>query len=229
MGSSVTQRRSGVIIGALMIGLLMGAGAAFVILQMQLNQLTSQLASARRMSAPNLPAFVAVSLDPKSTALLLLDFTPNICYRRASCNATLPNVQALQAKARTAKIPILYTRMPVVELSNRTGETVMMSDSGAIKFYGTELDAWLKDKQVKTVIVAGISGNGAVLYTVYGLSIRGITTVVVADCVVSDSDYIQTYAFFQLLNQPGRSNTDNKPLAPSVVTLSTVSLIQFGS
>jgi nicotinamidase-related amidase len=212
-----------------MIGLLAGAGGAYVILQTQLNQLANQLASARRTSPPNLPAFVQVSLDPKSTALLLLDFSPGICYRRAACNVTLPTVQALQAKARAAKIPILYTRIPVAELSNRTGETVMMSDRGADKFYATELEAWLKDKQVKTVIVAGIAGNGAVLYTVFAASMRGFTTVVVADCVVSDSDHIQTYTLFQLLNQPGRSNTDNKPLAPSAVTLSTVSLIQFGS
>jgi len=224
-----TTRGRGFVIAALLIGLMVGAGAAYMILQTQLSQLRNDLATARRLSAPNLPAFVPVSLDPKSTALLLLDFSPNICYRRAPCNATLPNAQALLAKARAAKIPILYTRIPVAELSNRTGETVMMSDRGAVKFYTTELEAWLNDKQVKTVIIAGVAGNGAVLYTAFGASMRGFTTVVVADCVASDTDYIQTYTLFQLLNQPGRPNTENKPLVPGAVTLTTVSLIQFSS
>jgi nicotinamidase-related amidase len=233
MDSSKTQRRrSVIIIAALMIGLMVGAGAAYMILQTQLSQLRNDLGTARRLSAPNLPAFVSVSLDPKSTALLLLDFTASNCYRRAPCNATLPNVQALLAKARTAKLPILFTalgRVPVTELSNRTGETVISNDRWADKFYGTELEAWLRDKQVKTVVIAGLAANGAVLYTAFSASLRGFTVVVVADGLVSDSEYIQTYTFFQLLNQPGRVNVDNKPLAPNAVTLSTVSLIQFGS
>jgi len=226
MHSSDASRRRfpAILVAVLMIGLVVGAGGAYVVFQTQLAQLTSVLERAR---APSLPAFAPVGLDTKSTALLLLDFTPSICYRRAMCNATLPNVQALLTKARDVRVPIAYTRIPVRELSNRTGEVVITNDKGADKFYGTELDAWLRDKGAKTVVVVGIAANGAVLYTAFEAALRGYTVVVAADGVVSDSDYVQNYTLFQLLNQPGRSNAENKPFAPNAVTLSTVALIQF--
>ena len=225
--SDTNGRRFHVILAAIfIIGLMVGAGGAYVVFQTQLAQLTSVLEKAR---APSLPTFAPVGLDTKSTALLLLDFTPSICYRRATCNATIPNVQALLTKARNARVPIAYTRIPVRELSNRTGEVVITNDKGADKFYGTELDAWLRDKGARTVVVVGIAANGAVLYTAFEATLRGYTVVVAADCVVSDSDYVQNYTLFQLLNQPGRSNAENKPLAPSAVTLSAVALIQFAS
>ncbi|MGA2783651.1 MAG: isochorismatase family cysteine hydrolase [Candidatus Bathyarchaeia archaeon] len=144
------------------------------------------------------------------------------------CNVTLPNVQALLSKARSAGVPIVYTKIPVRELQNRTGETVITNDRGPDKFYGTVLDTWISDKQAKTVVIAGILTNGAVLYTAFAATLRGYK-VVAADATVSDSEYIQTYTMFQMLNQPGRSNPENKPLAPNAVTLSTVPLIQFGS
>jgi nicotinamidase-related amidase len=223
-----SSKRSGrlhaILVAVLIIGLLIGAGGAYLFLKTQLVELASQLEKAK---APSLPPLASVSLDTRSTVLLLLDFTPAICYRRASCNATLLNAQALLAKARSAGIPITYTRSPVVELSNRTGEVVIANDKGADKFYNTELDAWLRDKGSKTVVIAGIAANGAVLYSSFEAALRGYTVVVAADSVVSDSEFIQNYTLFQLLNQPGRSNPENKPLAPSAVTLSSVSLIRF--
>jgi len=235
MNPSTEHRvRSFRVIAIVMIALVIGAVGEYVILRTQISQLTNETISTRgqisesgRMPPPKFPAFAPVSLDSKSTALLLFDFTSSICYRRVSCNATLSNTQVLLAKARLAKVAILFTRVPVNELSNRTGEMVIMNDKGADKFYGTELEVWLKANQVKTAIVAGVSANGAVLYTVYGLSLRGVAVVVVTDGISSDSDYIETYTLFQLLNQPGHSNTQNKPLAPNAVTLSTVQLIQF--
>jgi nicotinamidase-related amidase len=145
------------------------------------------------------------------------------------CNVTLPNVQALLSKARSAGVPIVYTRIPVRELQNRTGEAIITNDRGPDKFYGTVLDTWINDKQAKTVVIAGILTNGAVLYTAFAAALRGYTVIVATDATVSDSEYIQTYTLFQLLNQPGRSNAENKPLAANAVTLSTVALIQFGS
>ncbi|HKM50410.1 MAG TPA: isochorismatase family cysteine hydrolase [Candidatus Bathyarchaeia archaeon] len=215
-----------ILIASFMIGLVVGAAGAYLIFQTQLAQVTSEFEKER---SPRLPAFTPVTLDPKSTVLLLLDFTPTICYRRSMCNVTLPNVQALLSKARSAGVPIVYTKFPVRELQNRTGEAVITNDRGPDKFYGTVLDTWISDKQAKTVVIAGIVTNGAVLYTAFAAALRGYTVVVATDATVSDSGYIQSYTLFQLLNQPGRSNAENKPLAPNAVTLSTVPLIQFGS
>jgi nicotinamidase-related amidase len=106
---------------------------------------------------------------------------------------------------------------------------VITNDKGADKFYGTELETWLKDRQVKTVVITGVATNGAVLYTAFAASLRGFTVVVASDGVASDNDYVQSYTLFQLLNQPGHANPENKPRAPNAVTLSTTALIRFGT
>jgi nicotinamidase-related amidase len=112
------------------------------------------------------------------------------------CNLTLPKVQVLISKARSAGVPIAYTRIPVQEISNRTGEIIITNDRGADKFYGTALDSWLRDRQAKTIIIAGIVVNGAVLYTALEASLRGYTVVVPADATISDSEYGQGYALY---------------------------------
>ena len=214
------------IVAFFMIGLIVGAARAYLIFQTQLSQVTSELEKGR---TPRLPTFTPVTLDSKSTVLLLLDFTPTICYRRSMCNATIPSVQALLSKARSAGVPVIYTKIPVRELSNRTGEPIITNDRGPDKFYGTILETWISDRQAKTIVIAGILTNGAVLYKAFAATLRGYTVVVAADATASDSEYIQTYALFQMLNQPGRSNAENKPLTPNAVTLGTVAQIQFGS
>ncbi len=216
----------------LLIGLIFGAGLAYTLYQSQTSGLETQVSLLRnelvKAKAPQIPALVPVTLDPKTTALLLLDFTTGTCYRRASCNATLASVQTLLAKARGASVPILYTQQPVQALVNRTGETVIANDRRANKFYATELENWLRGKGIKTVAIAGVAANGAVLYTAFEATLRGFTVVVLGDGIASDNDYIQTYTLFQLLNQPGRSNPQNKPLASSAITLSSTNLISFG-
>ncbi len=215
-------------------GLVLGSGIASVLLQSRINALETQVSllqsGLQNATASRVPALVPVTLDSKTTALLLLDFTTSSCYRRASCNATLPTVQTLLAKARAASVQILYTRLtgPIVQpLLNRTGETVITNDQAADKFYSTDLENWLRGKSIKTVVIAGVAANGAVLYTAFEATLRGFTVVVPADGIASDSNYIQNYTLFQLLNQPGRANAQNKPLAPSAITLSSASLISF--
>ncbi len=241
MGSSDSKQKktTAVYFALLLIGLILGAGVTYTISQSQISGLETQVGQLRsdltggkaeleKAKAPRVPASVPVTLDPKTTALLLLDFRPANCYRRASCNATLPNVQGLLAKARSAGVAVLYTNVPVRELSNRTGDTVLTNDRGANKFYATELENWLKGKGIKTVIIGGVAANGAVLYTAFEAALRGFTVIVPTDAIASDNEYIQTYTLFQLLNQPGRSNPENKPLAPTAITLSSTTLITFG-
>ena len=228
-----------------LIGVFAGSGIVYMISQMQFSQLVTELNTSRRQlgdtrtelfgvkvdldkaKSPRLPAFVPVDLDPRSTSLLLLDFTPSIAYRRQMFNASLPNIQAFLAKTRNAGVPILYTRVPVPELASRQDETVITNDKRADKFFETELESWLRSKQVKTLVITGVATNGAVMYTAFAASLRGFTVVVAADGAASDSEFIQNYTLFQLLNQPGRSNPENRPLAPNSVTLSTTALIRF--
>ena len=74
--SSLDAKRSRfpkIIVAFFMIGLIVGAAGAFLVFQTQLAQVTSEFEKGR---PPRLPAFTPVTLDSKSTALLLLDFMP---------------------------------------------------------------------------------------------------------------------------------------------------------
>ena len=65
------------------------------------------------------------------------------------------------------------------------------------------------------------------LYTTFGLNLRGITVVVAQDGISAEPEFPTTVTRWQLLNEPGFTNADNKPLAKGFVTLSTTDLISF--
>lgn len=185
---------------------------------------TTTLASsaAGNASLPSIPAPIPVTVDPKTSALLVLDYV--FCYRSPGCNATLPTVANLIDKARSAGIPIIYTRQPIKELANKTGEPVILNDVGADKFYNTSLANILQSKGVKTLIIAGIAPNGALMYTAQEAIIRRYTVIIPKDTIIG-TDFVQTYVQYQLLNFAGRNPT-NKPQTGNI-TISTTPEIQF--
>src|SRR4029077_9236885 len=72
---------------------------------------SASASSASSASTPALPPPASVSVDPRTSAVLVLDYV--FCYRMTGCNATLPAVQALLTNARSAGAPIIYTRTPI--------------------------------------------------------------------------------------------------------------------
>lgn len=180
--------------------------------------------------APNIPAPVALSVDPTTTAYLLLDLTSAGCQPRRSCPASLPAVASLLQRARDAKTLVVYSDTPTAgvtimpEVAQQADEPKVTSR--ADKFFGTDLDDILKAKGIKTVVIVGTAANGAVLYTSFGANLRGYTVVVAEDGVSSDDAFAVLLTRYQLLNQPGFSNPENRPLAPGV-TLSRTDLIRF--
>ena len=180
---------------------------------------------------PTIPAAVAVEVPVKGAALLVLDITNTICDVRPSCVTSVPKIANLVKKARDAKVPIIYstTTTPGTlvrpEIAPQTGDTTVAGR--ADKFFGTTLDKILADKAVENAVVVGSASNGAVLYTVFGLNLRGITAVVAQDGISAEPEFPTTLTRWQLLNQPGFANADNKPLAKGMVTLSTTDLVTF--
>jgi predicted xylose isomerase-like sugar epimerase len=61
--------------------------------------------------APKAPELKAVSVDPKKTALLVMDFNKNGCTpeRRARCVAALPKVQKILNEARAKGVLVVHT------------------------------------------------------------------------------------------------------------------------
>ena len=60
-----------------------------------------------------------------------------------------------------------------------------------------------------------------------GHALRGYTVVVAQDGISAEPEFPITLTRWQLLNQPGFTNADNKPLAKGMVTLSTTDQITF--
>ena len=188
--------------------------------------------SAPGVPIPTTPAPVAVSLDTKTTALAVLDINSMSCAPRQPCVDTLLAIQALLKKARDAKVPVVYgttTNAGVTIMSQvapQAGEPTVASPS-ANKFYGSTLDETLKGLKVTTLVVLGTQANGAVLYSGFEANARGYTVVVADDGVSSATPFQTAAARWQLLNQPGFTNADNKPAAEKLVTLSRGDLISF--
>jgi nicotinamidase-related amidase len=188
-------------------------------------QSTSTAAQTSSSSAPTLPSPASVSVDPRTSAVLVLDYV--FCYRMTGCNATLPAIQALLVNARSAGAPVIYTRVPIPkEIANASSDTVITNDIGPDKYLNTSLASLLQSKGIKTVVIVGIASNGALLYTAQESCVRHFTVVLPAD-TLTGSAYVQAYVPYQLLNGPGCGNANNTPLSPNHATLSTTSGITF--
>ena len=55
------------------------------------------------------PALKPITVDAKTTALLMLDFMQQNCGKRPRCVASLPAMKKLLAAARAAKAPVVYS------------------------------------------------------------------------------------------------------------------------
>jgi nicotinamidase-related amidase len=188
--------------------------------------ITTEWANVRPPPAPELkPAVV----EPKTTALLILDLMKTNCGVRPRCLATVPDVKKLLDAARAHDMVVLYTlvgQAPTVEnmvdqgLAPRPGE--FFPRGGADKFIGSDLDTRLKDKGIRTVIVTGTSAQGAVLGTSNGAVQRGYKAVVPVDGMSAEDPYNEQYAAWHLYKGGPVNLTGN-------VTLTRSDLIRFGN
>jgi len=177
------------------------------------------------VKAPPPPELKPVTIDPRTTALLLLDFNKQTCNaeRRPRCVESIPKVQKLLTTARARGLSVVYSLSPgatpadiAKELSPVQGEPVVTS--GPDKFLGTDLEKILKEKKIETIIVTGTAAHGAVLYTASGAALRGMRVIVPVDGMSSESLYPEQYVAWHLVNAPR---------VATQVTLSKIELIRF--
>jgi nicotinamidase-related amidase len=180
---------------------------------------------------PTIPAPASVTLDPATTAYLVLDINSAVCAPRPGCQATVPAIAAFLDRARQANAFVVYsnTTAPgttiMTEVAPRPDDPVVTSS--ADKFFNTQLDEILRNRGIRTAVVVGTAANGAVLYTSFGANTRGYTVVVAEDGISAPDDFAVLLTRYQLLNQPGFGNPDNEPLRERAVTLSRTDLISF--
>jgi nicotinamidase-related amidase len=162
------------------------------------------------IKAPAAPALKPVTVDAKTTALLMLDFMKQNCGKRPRCVDSLPAMKKLLAAARAAKAPVIYSIIAnstpadvLPDVAPQAGEPHVLS--GPDKFLNTDLDKMLKDKGIKTVIAVGTASNGAVLYTASGAAFRGMNVIIPVDGM-SAIDPIAEYAtVLDAMTAPGLS------------------------
>jgi Isochorismatase family len=161
------------------------------------------------VKAPPAPALKAVTVDPKSTALLLLDFLPSYyCSDDPRCVASLPAMKSFLANARLHDVTVIYSVAGKFEAKDVLSDvapigTEPVVKSKADKFLNTDLEKILKEKNIQTVIVAGTAANGAVLYTGSGAAMRGMKVIVPVDGLSAKDLYAEQLTVWQLAHGPG--------------------------
>jgi nicotinamidase-related amidase len=173
---------------------------------------------------PLAPQLATITLDPKTTALLVMDFNQANCRlgKRDRCVPAISHVKDLIAKARAANVLIVYTITQNMKRSDFVQAVAPKPDDPVLtgranKFDGTNLGMILKSHGITTVVAAGTSPNGAVLFTAYGAASRGYKVVVPVDTMPGDTPYSEQSSIWGLQHDPGLGGT----------TLTSVDKISF--
>src|SRR5215831_13397210 len=183
-----------------------------------------------QMPAP--PDPVRVTLDPKTSALVVLDYVEDICNSQPSCKGKmLPAVTPFMEKVRKSGMTVAYG----TRAQNMTkwlkevapaGNDIKVINTAQDRFYGTNLDQQLKAKGIKTLIMVGWKISGSITYTSVGAMAHDYTVVIPMDTTSAGSDYETTIGFYNVLNS-GNANLANQPLKDKAVTLTRTDLISF--
>lgn len=162
-----------------------------------------------KVQPPSAPALKPITVVAKTTAFLLLDFLPPpYCSENPRCLATLPAMQELLSKARERAATVIYSLAGKYGISDVLKDVAPLGTepivkSHADKFVHTDLERILTEKGIKTVIVAGMAANGAVLYTASGAGLRDLAVVVPVDGMSSKDLYAEQLTAWHLAHAPG--------------------------
>lgn len=160
------------------------------------------------VKAPPAPKLESVTLDPKTTAILVIDIIKQTCnmQRRPRCVALIPKVQKLLDEARAKGVFIVYALFPspspatfpdpkitdyVPELAPKGNEPVVTALVDKFDFRGkdTGLQKMLEDKGIKTLVPVGVASHNGVLFTAVDASMRGFNVVVPVDGMAGNNAY----------------------------------------
>ena len=183
------------------------------------------------VKAPSAPELKRVTLDPKTTAILVMDFVKQTCNneRRPRCVASVPKIEKLIAAARAKGVMLISTTVPPVPIADTlpkslqretTPVVVAFVDKFTLGDKDTGLEKMLKDKGITSVVAVGTAAHGAVLFTSSEAALRGFNVIVPVDGMSGDGQiaydeqavaYILTHA----------------PVVSPKVTLTAIDMIQF--
>src|SRR5215470_19247340 len=150
------------------------------------------------LQMPALPDPVRVTLNPATTALLVLDYVEPICSSQPKCKSQmLPAMTPFMERARKASLIVAYgTREPnmskwLPEVAPAPGD-IKIANIAQDRFYNTDLDKALKAKGITTIIMVGWKVSGSVTYTSVGATLRNYSVVIPVDTTTASTDYETT-------------------------------------
>jgi nicotinamidase-related amidase len=159
---------------------------------------------------PAAPELKKVTVDPKDTALVVMDLQTNSCNekRRPRCLDTIAPVAELMKRARAKHLPVILTLSSsgtieklVKGIALKKGEPYVKASVD--KFYKTDLDKILKSKGVHNLILVGTAAEGAVLGTATSAAMRKYKVIVPVDGMSSAKAYDEQYVAVYLTTSPG--------------------------
>jgi nicotinamidase-related amidase len=178
---------------------------------------------------PPKPEVKAVTLEPSTTALLILDMSKDgACKTRPRCMATIPNVKRLHDAAQAAGVMLWYSIGAKSEPADMIGPGFAPRDGewahqgGPDKFLGSNLEEKLKGRGIKTVVVCGTSFQGVGVGTGTEAAQRGYKVIVPIDCLSSEDPYMEQYSAWHFFKGGPAAVTSNS-------TLTRSTMVQFGN
>jgi nicotinamidase-related amidase len=219
-GEEVMQREKWLLALALAAAVI-GLGTSLGASPLHAASILDEWANVKAPPAP--PPVKEVTVGPKTTALLMLDFVNPICGHYPRCLASVPQVKKLLEGARKSGTMVLYTSIPKVPITEVVTDLAATGSEPFVqsyidKFLNSDLEKILKDRGIKTVITVGTSAVGAVMNTASHAAQIGFDVIVPADGLSAPNTYFEQYAVWQLTNAP---------VIPPHITLTTIDMVKF--
>ena len=171
-----------------------------------------------------------VVVNPVETAVLVVDMQKDFCYEDGALfvgdavRRIIPNIKALLEDARRKGLPLIFTQdwhSPeddefavwgrhcveytrgaelIDELAEVEERAFVVRKTKYTAFFETELEAHLREKGIKKLIIVGVATNICVLHTAIDASLRGFEIIIPEDCVAALSNYEQEYSLYHIKN-----------------------------
>jgi nicotinamidase-related amidase len=139
------------------------------------------------LQMPAMPDPARITLNSKTTALMVLDYVEDICATQPKCKSQmLPAMTPFMEWVRKAGLVVAYgTRAQnmahwLPQVAPAEGD-IKIVNTAQDRFYNTDLDKLLKAQGITTMIMVGWKVSGSVTYTSVGAMIRDYTVVIPVD------------------------------------------------
>ena len=165
---------------------------------------------------PNKPKPKPVSLNISTSAIVVLDLSARCQDPKEVCSKLMKPVGDFLERARASHVPIIYTvsahlrgtsMQEVAPLLKRRDTELVIYPDSFDKFFGGELQTFLSERGVKSLVAVGSLTNVAVLYTSSSAGrVYGYNVILPLDGVNAHTKYEHEYAIHQFTILPRDTN-----------------------